>query len=84
MLFVKWGNGMQNFNVQIKDELVPVFMKMIAGFGQDIVIKNDTITPKIKKRDLSKLVAHPNTINGNYDDVINVDWEKEWHNDLPK
>lgn len=64
---------MQNFNVQIKDELVPVFMKMIAGFGQDIVIKNDTITPKIKKRDLSKLVAHPNTINGNYDDVINVD-----------
>lgn len=75
---------MQNFNVQIKDELVPVFMKMIAGFGQDIVIKNDTITPKIKKRDLSKLVAHPNTINGNYDDVINVDWEKEWHNDLPK
>lgn len=75
---------MQNFNVQIKDELVPVFMKMIAGFGQDIMIKNDTITPKIKKRDLSKLVAHPNTINGNYDDVINVDWEKEWYNDLPK
>lgn len=75
---------MQNFNVQIKDELVPVFMKMIAGFGQDIVIKNDAITPKIKKRDLSKLVAHPNTINGDYDDVINVDWEKEWYNDLPK
>ncbi|MDO4449408.1 MAG: hypothetical protein Q4B79_00415 [Moraxella sp.] len=75
---------MQNFNVQIKDELVPVFMKMIAGFGQDIMIKNDTTTPKIKKRDLSKLVAHPNTINGNYDDVINVDWEKEWYNDLPK
>lgn len=75
---------MQNFNVQIKDELVPVFMKMIAGFGQDIVIKNNTMAPKTKKRDLSKLVAHPNTINGDYDDIINVDWEKEWHNDLPK
>lgn len=36
---------MQNFNVQIKDELVPVFLKMIAGFGQDIVVKNDTMTP---------------------------------------
>lgn len=75
---------MQNFNVQIKDELVPVFMKMIAGFGQDIVIKNNAVAPKVKKRDLSKLVAHPNTINGDYDDVINVNWEKEWHNDLPK
>lgn len=75
---------MQTLSVQIKDELVPVFMKMIAGFGQDIVIKNNTITPKVKKRDLSKLVAHPNTINGNYDDVINVNWEKEWYNDLPK
>lgn len=68
---------MQNFNVQIKDELVPVFMKMIAGFGQDIVIKNDTITQKVKKRDLSKLVARPNTINGNYDDLVNLNWEKE-------
>ncbi len=44
-LIFKWGNGMQNFNVQIKDELVPVFLKMIAGFRQDIVVKNDTMTP---------------------------------------
>lgn len=75
---------MQNLNIQIKDELLPVFMKMIAGFGNDIVVANPTISPKPQKRDLSKLVAHPNTINGNYDDVINVDWQKEWHNDLPK
>ena len=75
---------MQNFNVQIKDELVPVFMKMIAGFGQDIVIKDNAVSPKAKKRDLSKLVSHPNTINGSYDDVFDVDWEKRWYNDLPK
>lgn len=65
---------MQNLNIQIKEELLPVFMKMIAGFGNDIVITNPTISPKKQKRDLSKLVAHPNTVNGNYDDVINVDW----------
>ena len=75
---------MQQFTIQIKDELLPVFMKMIAGFGNDIVIDDIAISPKIKKRDLSKLVAHPNTINGDDDGIMNVDWEKAWHHDLPK
>lgn len=75
---------MQQFTIQIKDELLPVFMKMIAGFGNDIVIDDTAISPKIKKRDLSKLVAHPNTINGDDDGIMNVDWEKAWHHDLPK
>lgn len=30
---------MQNLNIQIKDELLPVFMKMIAGFGNDIIVE---------------------------------------------
>lgn len=37
---------MQTLNIQIKDELLPVFMKMIAGFGNDIVIDEPNVNKK--------------------------------------
>ncbi len=30
---------------------------------------------------LSHLQAHPNVINGNPNDIIDIDWLKEWHED---
>lgn len=33
---------------------------------------------------LSKLIAHPNVVNGNSDDLVNISWEKELTLDFPE
>lgn len=33
---------------------------------------------------LSKLIAHPNVVNGNSDDLVNISWEKELNLDFPE
>lgn len=73
---------MQTITLQIKDEFMPVFMKMISGFDAEIAIQEHS--GSLLKRDLSKLVAHPNAVNGNPDDIVNINWEQEWQHDLPK
>ncbi|MFB2539275.1 MULTISPECIES: hypothetical protein [unclassified Acinetobacter] len=73
---------MQTLTIHVQDDFMPVFMKMIAGFNHEIYV--DEIKPVAKKRDLSKLITHPNVINGNPDDLLNVDWAQEWSDELPK
>lgn len=34
--------------------------------------------------DLSKLIANPNVVNGNSDDLVDISWEKEINLDFPK
>lgn len=33
---------------------------------------------------LSRLTAHPDFVNGNSDDLVNISWEKELNLDFPK
>lgn len=89
---------MQTINLQIKDELLPVFMKIIAGFGNDIVFVNKKPVNELSKSGsndelidddfsqytkLSRLKSRPNTAIGNSDDLVNISWEKELNLDFP-
>ncbi|MDO5651261.1 MAG: hypothetical protein Q4G13_03880 [Moraxella sp.] len=76
---------MQTFSIDVKDELVPIFLEFIAGFDKDEIQVADKLHSKSieKKRDLSRLVAHPNIVNGNSDDLVGLSWEKEINLDFP-
>lgn len=52
-------------------------MALIARLQQDVQ-QNKPLN------DLSKLVEHKNVINGDFDDLLNVSWEKELNLDFPK
>lgn len=55
-------------------------LELIAKLQQDIQQK-----PANKPlNDLSKLVAHQNVVNGNSDDLVHLNWEKELQLDLPQ
>jgi len=36
------------------------------------------IIPPQKRSKLSRLISHPNVIVGDSDDLISIDWSKEW------
>jgi len=40
--------------------------------------KSLRIVPGVKAGDFKKLVSHPDCINGDPDDIVSIDWSKEW------
>lgn len=79
---------MQTLTLTIQDDFMPIFMKFISGFNShEIQIEErffkDTAQPTRKKRDLSKLVPHENVINGNPEDLVNMNWEHELNVNFP-
>lgn len=75
---------MQTLTLTIQDDFMPTFMKFISGFNsREIKIEQNVVQPTVKKRDLSKLVAHGDAINGDPEDLVHMNWEHEIHVDFP-
>lgn len=76
---------MQTLTLTIPDDFMPTFMKFIAGFNsREIKIEQNSVHPTVKKRDLSKLVAHDNVVDGDLEDLVHMNWEHEINVDFPK
>ena len=41
------------------------------------------VSPAGHEDKLSKLIPHPDCIKGDPEDIVRMDWSREWNNDLP-
>lgn len=74
----------QTLTLTIQEDFMPIFMKLISGFiSREINIEKTVTQPIVKKRDLSRLVAHENAVNGDPEDLVNMNWEHELHVNSP-
>lgn len=56
-------------------------MQIIEQLQKDIEQDQEIDMSQYPK--LSRLTAHPNFVNGNSDDLVNISWEKELNLDFP-
>lgn len=57
-------------------------MQIVAQLQKDIEQNQEIDMSQYPK--LSRLTAHPNFVNGNSDDLVNISWEKELNLDFPE
>lgn len=57
-------------------------MQIIAQLQKDIEQNQEIDMSQYPK--LSRLTAHPNFVNGDPDDLVNISWEKELNLDFPE
>ncbi len=57
-------------------------MQIIEQLQKDIQQESTSDFSQYPK--LSKLIAHPNVVNGSSDDLVNISWEKELNLDFPE
>ena len=86
------GSGMENPEIMNTinsiDDNKKIFMyKDVALSLEDIQSRIDNIDSEDTRsevlNDLSKLTPHPNAVNGDSDDLVNISWEKELNLDFP-
>ncbi len=69
--------------------VVEQYYQMIEHLDKaDKIILAEKIMDSVKQEskplnDLSKLTPHPNAVNGDSDDLVNISWEKELNLDFP-
>lgn len=65
-------------------QIVTMAQQLDASHQLQIIEQLQKSVEQKPLNDLSKLTAHPNYVNGNSDDLVNLNWEKELNLDFPR